>query len=341
MGGMGGGMGGMGGGMMGGMGGGMRSVPPSGLPSSLLDPGQTRHLPTRLVMLSPPDAEQGVTLPEKGEPLKLRDIADISDNVRVQKALRRLAADAACKPISRLVMWHLTADLDWDTLAAMSEGWANRYELTLARDFVEHLDGLAEGETGRVLFEVEGTDAATEARAGEMRTSLRRKMVLGLVAEIGIPARPDGPAIAFRVRMSASDAQVLVTSSDATARNWVALGKFAIPVVLDQGKFDVGRFADELAEGMLNRLVRVQLSKGVKDKGKMHYQLRIDNASPLVLNGLAAVGTTSKPGELPKVLSGICLSPRRSMNVPASEDVVKALSLKKGIKLVALDLSGL
>ena len=174
-----------------------------------------------------------------------------------------------------------------------------------------------------------------------MRTALRQKMVLGLVAEIGIPAQPVGPAVAFRVRMSASDAQVVVTSSDATARNWVALGKFSLPVVLDRGKFDVGHFADGLVEGVLNRLVRVRLSKGVKDRGKMHYELRIDNASPMVLNGLAAVGTTSKPDEVAKVLSGICLSPRRSMTVPASEEVVKALALKKGIKLVALDLSGL
>ena len=52
-------MGGMGGrwaaawaaGMIGwaGMGGGMRSVPPSSLPFAELKPGQTRHLPTRLV----------------------------------------------------------------------------------------------------------------------------------------------------------------------------------------------------------------------------------------------------------------------------------------------------
>ena len=105
----------MGGGMMGGMGGGMRSVPPTGLPSSLLNPGQTRHLPTRLVVLSPPDPREGVKLPEKGEPLQLGDIADINDNPRVQKALRRLAADAASKSISRLVMWRLTAGLDWET----------------------------------------------------------------------------------------------------------------------------------------------------------------------------------------------------------------------------------
>ena len=148
----------------------------------------------------------------------------------------------------------------------------------------------------RVLFEVEGTDAATQARAVEIRATLRRKMVLGLVAEVGIPPQPEGPAVACRVRMAANDAQVQVTSSDATARNWVPLGKFTVPVVLDQGKFDVGRFANELALGMLNRLVRVELSKGVKDKGKMHYQLRIDNASPLVLNGLAAAGDDQQTG---------------------------------------------
>ena len=30
-------------------------------------------------------------------------------------------------------------------------------------------------------------------------------------------------------------------------------------------------FSDGLSEGILNRLVRAQLSKGVKDKGKLHY----------------------------------------------------------------------
>ena len=41
------------------------------------------------------------------------------------------------------------------------------------------------------------------------------------------------------------------------------------------------------------------------------------------------------------MLSGICVSPRRSLTVPATEEVVKSLGLKKGIKLTALDLSGL
>ena len=223
----------------------------------------------------------------------------------------------------------------------MSNGWANPYELTLARDFVEHLDTFAEGETGRVLFEVEGQDAASEALAEEVRAALRHKMVLGLIAEIGIPARPEGPAVALRVRMSAFAARVLVHGSDAAATKWVPMGKFTLPLSQDGEKPDVGRLTDAIAEGALNRLVRVQLSKGVKEKGKMHYQLRVDNASPLVLNGVAAVGRTSGPDATPRVLSGICLSPRRSMSVPASEEVVNSLGLKKGIKLVALDLSGL
>ena len=160
-------MGGMGGGMMGGMGGGMRSVPPTGLPSALLNPGQTRHLPTRLVVLAPPDPQEGVKLPEKGEPLQLGDIAEVNDNPRFKK---RCGGWPKTRPRSRSRDWSCgiwRRSLDWDTLAQMSQGWANRYELTLARDFVEHLDTLPEGETGRVLFEVKGTDAASEALAAE------------------------------------------------------------------------------------------------------------------------------------------------------------------------------
>ena len=37
---------------------------------------------------------------------------------RVQKALRRLAADKAPTSLSQLVMWHLSAGLDWNTIAA-------------------------------------------------------------------------------------------------------------------------------------------------------------------------------------------------------------------------------
>ncbi len=78
-----------------------------------------------------------------------------------------------------------------------------------------------------------------------------------------------------------------------------------------------------------------------REKGKLIYQIRIENASPFILNGLALAGTGSKEDEMPKELSGIAIPPGRSMLVPTNQEVVKALGLKKGIKVLALDLSGL
>ena len=145
------------GGGMGGMGGGMRSVPPTQLPSALLSPGQTRNLPTRLVSITPPDPEDGLRLPEKDEPLRIvGDVAQVNDDARVQKALRRLAAATAPTSLSQLVMWRVASGLDWNTIAQLSRNWANRYELTLAKDFVDRLDTLPEGETGRLMFQVTG-----------------------------------------------------------------------------------------------------------------------------------------------------------------------------------------
>ena len=90
-GGMMGGMGGMGGGMMGGMGG-MMSVPPSSLPFADLKPEQTRHLPTRFISMTAPDPQKGLQLPEEGELFRIGDISEVSEDPRVQKALKRLAA---------------------------------------------------------------------------------------------------------------------------------------------------------------------------------------------------------------------------------------------------------
>ena len=69
--------------------------------------------------------------------------------------------------------------------------------------------------------------------------------------------------------------------------------------------------------------------------------MRIENYSPLILNGLAVLGTEHKADEQPKELSGICIAPRRNVTVPATEEVVKNLGLRKGIRVVAADLSGL
>jgi hypothetical protein len=343
MGGMGGGMGGMGGGMMGGMGGGMRSVPPSDLPSAELKPKQTRHLPTQMVSLSPPDSESGVSLPAKGEMLRiLGDVSRVNDDPRVQKALKRLAAETAPPTISQLVMWRLAGGQDWETIARLSQRWANRSELTLAQDFVEHLDALTVGESGRLLFQVQGTDAAGESVATEVGKAIGGKLVLGLMAETGeIPAQPEGPAVACQVRLAANEALIQVTGSDEAGRAWIPFGKFTLPIAREQGKFDAARFADAMAEGILNRMIRMQLTKGPRVKGRLTYQIRIDNASPWILNGLSAVGATSSEKEAPRLLSGLGIPPRKNMTVPASEEAVKLLGLKKGIRVLAADLSGL
>jgi hypothetical protein len=337
---MGGGMGGMGGGM----GGGMRSVPPTSLPFTTLAPGQTRHLPTRLVSLSTPDPELGLVLPQAGERLEiLGDVAKVNDNPRVQKALRRLAAAKAPTSLAQLVMWRVSANLDWSTIANLSQAWAGRHELTMAQYFVDHLDDAGDGDSGRIYFEVDGADDAGKTVAAELTKALEGKTVLGVLAATGIPAQPQSPALACRIRLTGTEASVQVTGTDASALKWVAFGKFAQPLVQDNGKVNVAKFADSLAEGILNRLVRAQVIKNSaqREKGKLIHQIRIENASPLILNGLALVGTGSKEDEIPKVLSGIAIPPRRTMLVPTNDDVVKTLGLKKGIKVLALDLSGL
>src|SRR5262249_17401921 len=150
----------------------------------------------------------------------LGDIADVNQDPLVQKALKRLAKDKAPTTVSQLVMWRLTGGLDWDTIAQLSEKWANPFEMTLAQDFVRRLGALPEGESGRLLFRIEGTDAAGQARTAELAELIKGKTVLGLQAELGVPARPEGPAVAARVRLSGNSALVVVASSDGSARSW-------------------------------------------------------------------------------------------------------------------------
>jgi hypothetical protein len=92
---------------------------------------------------------------------------------------------------------------------------------------------------------------------------------------------------------------------------------------------------------VLDRLVRAQLSKGPIVKGKPTYKIQIDNASPLILNGLSVRGTLASADDAPKVLAGISLPPSKKMTVPATGEVVDQLELRKGITVVAVDLSGL
>jgi hypothetical protein len=346
------GMGGMGmGGMGGGMGMGMRSVPPTGLPYATLDPGQTRHLPTRLVSLSQPDPDNPVVLPEKGEKLQIGDISEVSGNPRVQKALKRLQEDKAPEWVAQMVMWNVAGGLDWPTIAqlALDHGVGVKtqgYQLALARRFVEQLDELPAGESGTLRIEFTAAGSGHQALASELAALFQVKdlTMLGLRAEAGVPARPAGPAVACRVRVSgpasAPEALVQVAASDAALR-WVNMGKFTLKVEREEGKLQGAKFADALAEGVLGRLVRAQLSKGPRTKGKETYRVHIDNASPLILNGLAVLGPEGKPGDVPKVLSAISVPPRYRFTVPATGEMVEQLGLKRGVRVVAADLSGL
>jgi hypothetical protein len=310
--------------------------------SADLKPKQTRLLPTSLVSLSPPNPESGLALPEQGERLRiLGDIAGVNDNPRVQKALKRLSANKTPASIAQLVMWRLAGGMEWDSIGQLADKWANLHELALAKDFVARLDTLPNGESGRILFEIVGTDSASEAMATSLGATLKDKTVLGLQAVLGIPAQPDGPSVACRVRLSGGQALVQVISSNNVARNWVPYGKFTLTVGKNQEKADTARFADALTEEVLNRLVRAQLTKGPRVKGRLTYQLRIQNVSPLILNGLSLVGPPSKTAEEPKVIMGISIPPGKNLTVPASEEAVKTMGLKEGIRVMALDLSGL
>jgi hypothetical protein len=147
------------------------------------------------------------------------------------------------------------------------------------------------------------------------------------------------------VRFNEGDALVQVAGSDPKGVKWAPFGKFSVPLVKKDGKLDSGRFGDQLAEGILTRLVRARLIKGpdatTRVKGKLIYQLQIENFSPMILNGLAILGAEPKEGDVPNLLWMISVSPRRSLTVPATEETVRGLGLKRGTRVVALDLSGL
>jgi hypothetical protein len=330
---------------MGGMGGGMRSVPPTGAPFAELRPDQTRNLPTRLASLTAPNANDPsarVSIPQKGERLQIGDIRDKTNDARVLKALTRLAEDKAPDTIATLVMWNVASGLDWGAIASKSKDFANDHELSLARSFVDQLADLPKDETGVLLYEVKGSGDVGIALAAELGKLLKDKTVLGLKAKAGVPDSPTSPAVACKIDVQGTDATVFVANSDGNAASWVPAGKFSVAVAVEGGKPQTLKFADALAEGLLGRLVRAQVSKAGMVKGKAVYKVRIDNASPLILNGLAILGNgEGKAEKAPKIISGLSISPRKNLTVPATADTVDQLGLRKGVRVVAADFSGL
>jgi len=365
MGGMGGGMGMMGGGMgmmgggrgmMGGMGGGMRSVPPTSLPNTTLKPHQTRHLPTPVVSLDRPKASRGLAVPAKGEKLRVGSIDQVTNDTRTRAALKRLGEDKAPQTIAQLVLWNVSAGLDWDTIARDSKPWANEHELALARKFVRSLDEPREPlatntlapppDSGRLYWDLTSKGDHAPARANALRTSLAKQIVLGLTATEGVPVRPDGPALAWRGEIDDTKLSVRLMTSDNAGADWVPVGEFVLKckpetTTKEELTHQALETADELAAGLLVRLVRVELSKPKRVNDRLVYQIQIANDSPLILSGLAVSGPEDSAKAEPKTLAGLSLPPHKSMSMPATSEQVQRLGLKEGMRVVAANLSGL
>src|SRR5262249_41983875 len=99
--------------------------------------------------------------------------------------------------------------------------------------------------------------------------------------------------------------------------------------------------ADALALGVLDRLVRGGLSPGSRIKGEGTYQIRVDNARPLVLKGLALAGSAADTAGNPSPLLGNRLPPAKHPALPLGAKVVERLRLKAGIQILGADLAKL
>jgi hypothetical protein len=258
--------------------------------------------------------------------------------------LRRLVQDKAPENVSQLVMWGV-AGMGWDQIAAISKGWANSHELALAKQLVANLDSVS-GDSGRLMVDISAKESGLSGVADGLKDQFRDATVLGLPVSSGVPVRPNGPAVAAKIAVGGTadkpELFVQVASSDARGTSWAAMGKFTAPAVLDEaGKLDAAATSDAVAEGILKNLVDVSVVKGSKVKGKDSFAIVVKNQSSLVLNGLAVTGASAKPTDAPKALVGIALSPKRALTLPTTAESVEKAGLKDGIRVLALDLSGL
>ncbi len=131
-----------------------------------------------------------------------------------------------------------------------------------------------------------------------------------------------------------------VSSSDEAGASWVDVAKFSLPA-LEPGAAPPtpAEVIDRVAEGVLDRLIRVRLTR--EGQGKNAYRIRVENGSPLVLNGLALGGREAKSGSQPATLIGLSLPPRKAMTIPATQEAVRRLGSRKRVHILAADLSGL
>ena len=228
----------------------------------------------------------------------------------------------------------------------------------MAREFVARLDQTngalprdeklnIPDETGYLYFDVKTDSPALQAFAKELTETLDGKLIFGLKSKIGSPDRPSGPSIIAHVRLSEkngkAEASVQAACSDAGLKNWTAVGKFNLSLARDEkGHIKMFDATKGIGEGLLGRVVRAQVTKTKRHvKGKMIYFIRVENVSPLALNGIAISGVTDEASKTPSVVSGLTLAPHRGLSLPATAEVVEKMGLKDGVRVLAVDLSGL
>ncbi|MFM1800955.1 MAG: hypothetical protein RJA81_307 [Planctomycetota bacterium] len=96
---------------------------------------------------------------------------------------------------------------------------------------------------------------------------------------------------------------------------------------------------DGLSSGLLDRLVRVQVSSRTIDGRKM-YQLKIDNAAPLVLAGLA-VKSPAKGKEIATIMN-LSIRPHQGLRLPLDPKSVSKYGLNvRGLQATAADFTAL
>jgi hypothetical protein len=332
--------GGLGGGGLGG--GGFRSVPPSGSLFTTLEPNQTRRLATKLVRLGS-DLGESSAMPAEGEPLRLGGIDDLSTDPRIRKALRSLVEQDVPQSIAQLAFSRL-GGLEWDTIEERARGWANADEMVLARRFVERLDRdpsrLRAEQDGALYWEVIARSDDQSASADALRVTLRASPVLGIAPREGaMPDRPEGPSLAVRVALSGpaekTRVHISINASDANSGQWVPVTKFVLPESKGTEELKPAGLAEEISEGVLGHLVRVELIKGSSANGKkVPDRLRIVNTSPMTLHGLMVAGSSRDLTDAP-IFQGLALAPRRSTTVTVTPKAIQKLGLRSGLHATA------
>ena len=170
------------------------------------------------------------------------EIAQVNNDPWAQAALKRLAEDKAPTNVAQLVIWHVADGFDWNTIARFSQGWANAQEITLARRFAERLretpgDGSTAVPAAALYGELTARDSENDSRLAEFKELLEGNPVLGLTYRSGMPVRPEGPALACRIRLEQDEALVQLSASSDDGNAWVPVGKkFGIPLIDDQSQ---------------------------------------------------------------------------------------------------------